>query len=317
MQAVIQKYVDSSISKTVNAPNAHTVDQVETLYTLAYDLGCKGVTYFRDGCRAGVLAKLEDERPKGEGIPAPAGSEELPLGRDVNGTWGRIRPIERPSRLEGFTERKETPVGSLFLTLNTLEGHPVELFAQIGKAGSDVSAFTEGIARLVSLALRSGVDPMEVANQLAGIGGSRSIGFGLGRVRSVPDAMGQFMREIWEELQKRQAGKDRQGGGTRGGSGGPKGKKAANGHGGSGLGNGNANGNGSNGHGNGQAHAAEDGAATAAGNPAAGGSDRAVTLDPLLDGNAVSFNLCPSCGLQTLAYVEGCALCFSCGFSEC
>ena len=90
---------------------------------------------------------------------------------------------------------KETPVGKLFLTLNTLEGHPVELFAQIGKAGSDVSAFTEAIARLISIALRSGVDPQEVADQLQGIGGSRAIGFGPNRVRSVPDAIGQFLDE--------------------------------------------------------------------------------------------------------------------------
>ncbi len=84
----------------------------------------------------------------------------------VNGVWGRIRPIERPDTLEGFTTAKETPVGKLFLTLNTLEGHPVELFAQIGKAGSDVAAFTEAIARMVSIALRSGVEPQEIADQL-------------------------------------------------------------------------------------------------------------------------------------------------------
>ncbi|NLA07917.1 MAG: hypothetical protein GX872_09825, partial [Firmicutes bacterium] len=81
----------------------------------------------------------------------------------------------------------------LFITLNTIDRHPIELFAQIGKAGSDVSAFTEAIARLISISLRSGVDPQEIANQLTGIGGSRSIGFGPGRVRSVPDAIGQFL----------------------------------------------------------------------------------------------------------------------------
>ncbi len=109
--------------------------------------------------------------------------------------WGHIKPIERPVRLDGFTAAKETPVGKLFLTLNTLNGHPVELFAQIGKAGSDVSAFTEAIARLISTALRSGVDPQEIADQLLGIGGSRAIGFGPNRVRSVPDAIGQFLDE--------------------------------------------------------------------------------------------------------------------------
>jgi ribonucleoside-diphosphate reductase alpha chain len=303
MQAAIQQHVDSSISKTVNAPNSHTVEQVKTLYTLAYDLGCKGVTYFRDGCRAGVLSKLDDDKPQAQAqtAPQPEPSEELPLGRRVNGAWGRIRPIERPSRLEGFTERKETPVGTLFLTLNTLDDHPVELFAQIGKAGSDVSAFTEAVARLVSLALRSGVDPLEVANQLAGIGGSRSVGIGPGRVRSVPDAMGQFMREIWDELQKRQASRakgeaERPEGGGRA----PRSKKVGNGH--------NHNHGGAGGHGRG----AEGGSAAAPQGP-----ESAVAVEPLLEGNAVSFNLCPSCGLHTLAYMEGCALCFACGFSEC
>ena len=71
----------------------------------------------------------------------------------------------------------------------------MELFAQIGKAGSDISAFTEAIARLISTGLRSGVDPQEIADQLLGIGGSRAIGFGPNRVRSVPDAIGQFLDE--------------------------------------------------------------------------------------------------------------------------
>lgn len=109
--------------------------------------------------------------------------------------WGRIRPAGRPARLEGFTERRETPLGTLFLTLNALDGCPFEVFAQIGKAGSDVGAFTEAIARLVSLALRCGVDPAEVVDQLTGIGGSRSVGFGANRVRSVPDAIGQMLRQ--------------------------------------------------------------------------------------------------------------------------
>jgi len=120
--------------------------------------------------------------------------------RRINGVWGKIRPIDRPSRLDGFTDVRATPLGKLFITLNTVDRHPIELFAQIGKAGSDVSAFTEAIARLVSISLRSGVDPQEIATQLTGIGGSRSIGFGPGRVRSVPDAIGQFLAGYLNEL---------------------------------------------------------------------------------------------------------------------
>lgn len=104
-----------------------------------------------------------------------------------------LRPAPRPQRLLGTTEAFETPMGTLYLTLNMLDGTPFEMFAQIGKAGSDVKAFTEAIARLVSLALRSGIDPEEVAHQLTGIGGSRSVGFGPDRVHSVPDAIGRFL----------------------------------------------------------------------------------------------------------------------------
>ncbi len=217
MQAAFQRNTHNAVSKTVNFPHEATVEDVREVFLLADGLGCKGVTVYRDGSRdeqvltvgagsggPGVTAGSE----AGQGASAGVGTLQAgPLGQmaafdgaaasqtRVNGVWGRVRPIERPSRLDGFTAAKETPVGKLFLTLNTLEGHPVELFAQIGKAGSDLSAFTEAIARLVSIALRSGVDPQEVADQLQGIGGSRSIGFGPNRVRSVPDAIGQFLDE--------------------------------------------------------------------------------------------------------------------------
>ena len=110
-----------------------------------------------------------------------------------------LHPEPRPLRLSGTTEAWETPMGELYLTLNVNDDQPFELFAQIGKAGSDVKAFTEAIARLVSLALRSGVDPGEVADQLVGIGGSRFVGFGPNRVRSVPDAIGRFLAGVIED----------------------------------------------------------------------------------------------------------------------
>ncbi len=204
MQAAFQKYTHNAVSKTVNFPNEATRDEVKEVFILANNLGCKGVTVYRDGSRSEqVLTVGADKKAQGEG----AGQElqatgdlqfdhhELRGKAKINGVWGHIKPIERPVRLDGFTAAKETPVGKLFLTLNTLNGHPVELFAQIGKAGSDVSAFTEAIARLISTALRSGVDPQEIADQLLGIGGSRAIGFGPNRVRSVPDAIGQFLDE--------------------------------------------------------------------------------------------------------------------------
>jgi len=201
MQSVFQKYTHNAVSKTVNFPHEATAAQVEEVFVLANRLGCKGVTVYRDGSRDEQVLTV------GTGKGGEAAKAEVLVtvdtpkrGNGVNGVWGHVKPIERPDRLDGFTAVKETPVGKLFLTLNTLNGHPVEVFAQIGKAGSDISAFTEAIARLMSVALRSGMDPQEVADQLLGIGGSRSIGFGPNRIRSVPDAIGQFLDEYLNRL---------------------------------------------------------------------------------------------------------------------
>lgn len=213
MQAAFQKFTHNAVSKTVNFSREATREDVKDVFLKAYRLGCKGVTVYRDGSREEqvltVGAKADSKTDSTLGLGGSEQGEDetgsvLESGKKarVNGVWGRIRPIERPDTLEGFTTAKETPVGKLFLTLNTLEGHPVELFAQIGKAGSDVAAFTEAIARMVSIALRSGVEPQEIADQLMGIGGSRSIGFGPNRVRSVPDAMGQFIDEYVNHIRK-------------------------------------------------------------------------------------------------------------------
>lgn len=309
VQAIIQKYVDSSISKTVNAPNSHTAEDTKRVYELAYRLGCKGITYFRDGSRQGVLSEVKEEKKEkkdaaatGEAAPAvPTEPRQIALipqvggprqlaeaGAGVNGAWGSIRPIDRPERLQGFTDVKDTPLGKLFLTLNVMDGHPIELFAQIGKAGSDVSAFTEAMARLVSLNLRCGVDPREVADQLNGIGGSRSVGFGSHRVRSVPDAIGQFLGEYLE--QRRQ---------VCGGSG----EEATTGE--------------------GAFQAAlpdlppAAAAAPASADPAA--DSKAAKLARLMEnGNgAKNLSLCPQCGMHSLAPVEGCNTCINCGYSEC
>jgi len=107
-----------------------------------------------------------------------------------------IKPTKRPKTLSGHTTSIRTALGNLFVTVNTSDGKPFEIFAQIGKAGSDVVAFTEAIARLISLALRCGVSVDEIVTQLEGIGGARSVGFGPNRIMSVPDAIGQTLRKL-------------------------------------------------------------------------------------------------------------------------
>ena len=190
MQAAFQEHTDNAVSKTVNFPREAAPADVEKVYHLAFKLGCKGVTVYRDGSIQDQPMQKGIEGRKQETITLKA----EPEGRRV-GEWGKIQPVHRPVRLTGITDVRRTPEGNLYLTLNFEQDHPFELFAQIGKAGSDISAFTEAIARLISLAFRCGIDPEAVAEQLVGIGGSRSIGFGPQRVRSVPDAIGQFLYE--------------------------------------------------------------------------------------------------------------------------
>lgn len=192
MQAAFQKYTDNAVSKTINFSREASPDKIAEAYLLAYKLGCKGLTVYRDGSLDNQpMQKMEHQ------AEADLTSADSHLSY---GEWGHILPVKRPKRLTGITDGRQTPEGNLYLTLNLYETHPFELFAQIGKAGSDISAFTEAIARLISLAFRCGVDPDAVADELLGIGGSRFVGFGPNRVRSVPDAIGQFLSEYLSKL---------------------------------------------------------------------------------------------------------------------
>ncbi|MCX7955543.1 MAG: adenosylcobalamin-dependent ribonucleoside-diphosphate reductase [Patescibacteria group bacterium] len=182
VQAAIQKYVDASISKTVNAPKTHTVDDVKKLYTLAYELGCKGITYFREGSREGVLER-KDEKKQEQKPPSYT-----------------IKP--RPMVVHGSTYKINTPVGIAFITLNTNGGNPpepLEMFITIGKAGSDIYAMAEGLGRMISTALRFSshlpveVRVKEIINQLKDIGGARTYGFGKDKIRSLPDAIAKVL----------------------------------------------------------------------------------------------------------------------------
>ncbi len=186
VQAAIQKYVDASISKTVNAPKTHTIGDVKKLYTLAYTLGLKGITYMREGSRPGVLEKKS--------------ADNQPVGATEQKTRYTIKP--RPLIVHGSTYRINTPIGAAFITINTNGGNPpepLEIFINVGKAGSDVFAMAEGLGRMVSLALRfsSHLSPMErvkeIVSQLQGIGGARTLGFGKEKIRSLPDAIAKVL----------------------------------------------------------------------------------------------------------------------------
>ncbi len=193
VQAAIQKYVDASISKTVNAPNIHKVEDVRKLYTLAYELGCKGVTYMRDGSRPGVLERIVEQ-------PAQVDKKEIVVSEEKTNGESVPKITPRPMMVKGATYQIDTPVGAAFITINTgVNNEPLELFVNVGKGGSDVTAMAEALGRLASLVLRmqsnvSSTDrAKQIFNQLYGIGGSKSLGFGDKRVRSLPDAVAKVL----------------------------------------------------------------------------------------------------------------------------
>lgn len=199
MQAAIQAFVDNSISKTINFPSGATVDDVAQAYRLAWHLGCKGLTVYVTGSRQDVVLETKataEAKGKGTGERTdghrPAAEVAYPA----------LKRRPRPAALHGLTYRKETPLGTAYVTVNINGGNqPFEVFMNVGKAGSDVAAVSEALGRLISLVLRlpSPLDANErlkqVMDQLAGIGGGRSMGFGANRVRSLPDAVAQILRE--------------------------------------------------------------------------------------------------------------------------
>ncbi len=174
-QAAFQKHTDNAVSKTVNLKQDATTDDVRYAYISAWQAGCKGITIYRDASRTKQVLNTGDGKTEQEKT---------------------LKPIKRPKTLSGSTTSVRTPMGNLFVTVNSADDKPFELFAQIGKAGSDIIAFTEAIARLISLALRCGVSVEEIVTQLEGIGGARSVGFGPNRIMSVPDAIGQALRSL-------------------------------------------------------------------------------------------------------------------------
>ena len=208
MQAAIQKHIDSCISSTVNLPTDITLEEVEKVYFLAWKLGCKGITVYREGSREGILITEEGAKQKeakdelkkefettstrDEGMPTThpnLTSSPHPT------SFPEIKPVKRPYFLEGFTEVIKTGYGNLYVTINTYEGRPFEVFVQIGKSGYTTMADAEATGRLVSLALRSGISVKDVVEQLEGIGGSSPV-FSEGKlVMSIPDAIATVLKK--------------------------------------------------------------------------------------------------------------------------
>ena len=284
VQAIAQEYIDSSISKTVNAPNSHTVEDVKTLYMAAYDMGLKGVTYMRDGSRQGVLERIDEKKETKK--------EDLSAGETQKPIIPLTSRVPRPLVLTGVTYKSDSPSGKTYITINQNEkDEPFEVFINNGKSGSDLMALADAIGRMISFVLRiySPVPPRErvreIVSELAGIGGSRSIGFGENRVRSLPDAISKVLAK---HFNFRVNGKVED-------------KNVASME--------KVN-NVSNGQANGQAIS----------RPTNGNQlplPNATASMSLSSSNTSLFDICPECGSGTLAYEEGCKKCYGCGYSEC
>jgi ribonucleoside-diphosphate reductase alpha chain len=223
VQAAVQRWTDSAISKTCNAPANYTVEQTKQLYTLMYDLGCKGGTIYRDGSRDEqilatdhtklgkdasdqVVAKQEADHitsnpspdaptaASGVGVSVASRPQEV---MSVSGDNVQIKlaPRTRPDVMHGITYKMNTAYGNLYVTINEDSQGPFEVFAQMGKAGGFFSAQTEAITRMISLALRSNIAIEEIISQLKGIRGPDVSFSDGGVVFSLPDAIAKILEK--------------------------------------------------------------------------------------------------------------------------
>ena len=333
VQCALQEGVDSAISKTVNAPNSSTIEDAKDTFEKVYKMGGKGVTYYRDGTRSKQVITTraqntefsdEDEAAEVlvEQIVDAFGSLDEFLEHDdvkdvfkeelegvidaaeaLNGAQGPvseddfIQPRERPDALTGVTQRIDTGYGKLYVNINEdEEGRPFEVFCNIGNSGGFTSSFTEALAKVISSALRSGVDPEEIQGELTGIR-SPKVAWDRGeQITSIPDAIGTAMRRyLNDEVDKgypdqttideaaQKTADDKQ----------------------------------------------EDTATVDGGVETADENPAPVDTDPNRDTNKQMEQdqqemlqkgdtpECPDCGGMSLYYSEGCKTCESCGWSEC
>jgi ribonucleoside-diphosphate reductase alpha chain len=202
MQAAFQRHLDNGCSKTINLPQSATAEDVGKAYLLAYELGCLGITVFRDGCKTDQVLHVgsADHGAVPTRPPQSQASQEQPEPPAPERAREVVKP--RPRKVQGVTYRVATPLGTAFITVNVNgNDEPFEVFANVGKAGSDTASVSEAMGRLVSLILRlpSPLTPTErlreVVGQLKGIGGGRHLGYGRARIRSLPDAVAQVLAE--------------------------------------------------------------------------------------------------------------------------
>lgn len=312
-QAAFQEFVDSAISKTCNFPRGASEQHVRDIYVMAFELGCKGVTVYRDASRpqqvlstgktakevtgattaqvavktADLEAQLADARERLHRLH----HENEQLRVEVSEAQGRLQKRRhkrtRPSALRGLTRKMNSPLGDIYVTVNEDEhGRPFEVFMTLGKAGGAAMADAEAIGRLISLALRSGIALNEIIQQLRGISCDRAVGYGPNKVLSVPDAIAQALAMHEQEKQGVQQELLPVPGSRVGDTAG-----------------------------------AAKTAAQPGGNATTDAEVSASAAQPDLgylgyDPGETFLGSCPECSSE-LQFMEGCAKCLACGYSEC
>jgi ribonucleoside-diphosphate reductase alpha chain len=324
VQVACQEGVDSAISKTVNAPNDSTLEDAKEVFEYIYDHGGKGVTYYRDGTRSKQVLTTRakntefagmDEAEAAEvivenieeifgGIEGFLDNQEVAAALegdiqellDVSPTLGKKQP--RPDVLHGVTQRIDTGYGKLYVNINENpeNGRPFELFANIGNSGGFTASFTEALAKTISTALRSGVDPREIADELQGIR-SPKVAWDKGeQINSIPDAIGTAMRRYLDGEVDKAYPQQQNLTEIADESDDPKAEQPT------------------------QSHETDGGAVSDPGpnvdtGVQASPNDDTGDTQSLID--AGESPECPDCGSLTLYYSEGCKTCESCGWSEC
>jgi ribonucleoside-diphosphate reductase alpha chain len=287
IQAAFQKGTDNAISKTINFNNDATVQDVRDAYWQVYESGCKGITIYRDGSRYKQVletkgkkeASYYDKLAGKTGAVAAVTAEADPM------IGVPVEMKQRPEVLGGKTYKSFTPFGNAYISINEdNDGNIFEVFINVGKAGSDIAADAVALGRLISMTFRipspfsSDRIAQNVVDQLEGIGGSSSAGFGQQRVRSLADAVAKVLRE--HEVGK--AGEQQ----ARVAQAVAVAESAA------------------------SASAASASKLEAA--PVA-----TATLPRSSTSGTTTADLCPDCGNASLRFIEGCQKCEICGFSKC
>ncbi len=289
MQAAFQEHTDSAISKTTNFPTEATQADVRAIYELAFKLGAKGVTVYRDGSRPEQVLSTGKTGQGQESAEAAAQRVELEAEladarEEIHRLHGDLETVraeleerdrtaaaarqkrQRPSVLKGRTLKMNSPLGDIYVTINEDDaGRPFEVFCTLGKAGGAAFADAEAMGRLMSVALRSGVPITALRDQLRGISSDRAVGVGPNKVLSAPDAIGQAIERYLEE----------------------------------------------------QAGVQEELPINVTAPTGQGGVQPAPSSHRYTGLNEHFMGSCPECGSGQLAYEEGCMKCHVCGYSEC